>query len=140
MSDSIIQMRNKHAHALEEMLHHPELIGVQQVTWDRLEMPFHKHGKQVGEVDLMLHSSYDGKMYVVEYKCNDSDHSRLRASEQLERAAFYIPKEYGFKTDILLYVYDDFINLEYKHPNLFIPRPKQKEALEAYYRRLDRKR
>ena len=111
--------KSKHTMALEEMVAHPEKIGIcEDVNWKYVEFPFYnRKGRMLGAVDVIIRT-VDGGLFYVEYKCHDAVKPRLHAAEQLMIAKKGMHDEYKWDANRLLYVHDDL------QPELFIPSDK----------------
>ena len=86
-------MKNSHEHALNNLLRHPRLIGIDNVVWSAKE-PLCHYSKGSVEPDLLYHvKNYALPFFVIEYK--NSDRRESKALEQLLRAEEFIQEVFG---------------------------------------------
>ena len=108
---------SSHTKSLELIAQEPRLIGLDERSafdWIQVEYPFmSRRGKQIeGEVDVALHQMEGDRLYIVEFKCNDSKKQREKAKQQLLTAKQGLRREYGFRVDHMLYVHNKFVTEE----------------------------
>lgn len=81
--NSHARKKAQHKKALEKIVESPESIGVTDVIYGEIEVPYQHKGMEV-ETDIILITK--NEFYVVEYKNQDTDVGRNKAKRQLERA------------------------------------------------------
>ena len=96
---------NKHDMALCQMVDEPDIIGILFPENARMEVPMFIGSRQYGAIDIVV-NALNG-IYVVEYKCNETERSRAKAQKQLMVAHEWYKKTAGIFPDHLLFVYGD---------------------------------
>lgn len=121
------------------IVHDTDLIGIpnDSVGYRAVEMEFHNsRGKLLGEADILFGIKDTGVMYVVEYKCNDSEIVRTKAREQITKAKKGLKDQYGFRIEHGLYVYGPKFTVE-ELLDEFVLIPDNQEYVKRVMSRLD---
>lgn len=84
--------QKKHDNALEKIVAIPSIIIPDKLFWSSTETNFYiESGDLLCQPDFMGYTR-SGDLYILEYKCNDSEKNRHKARHQLDKAKRFVEK------------------------------------------------
>lgn len=81
----ILNQENPHETLKKEIIEHPELLGLENVTAYKEEVAYTNGTRKIGQVDLVLWDSF-GTPYLIELTTGQTDKVKIRVKKQARRA------------------------------------------------------